>query len=80
MGKRKFFVNVSTTMSTDVVIAAESEEEAVKIARDMAFDDYDFAQRVIDSWSGDSDTYRAKYWEFDGCGEANDMYEADNEE
>ena len=72
----KFYVSISTTLSTDRVIEADTEEEAVEKARQLAWDDDDFSYVVIDSFNTDYEGYRTKYWEFKGCGEAPDDEEA----
>lgn len=75
---KNYYVNISTVLSTDRVIAAESEEEAVQIARDLCFD-Y-LAEDVIDSFNNDYEAYRVKNWEFEGCGEAGEDMDAENKE
>jgi len=72
----KFYVSISTTLSTDRVIEADTEEEAVEKARQLAWDDDDFSYGVIDSFNTDYEGYRTKYWEFEGCGKAPDDEEA----
>ena len=74
----KLYVNVSTTISTDVVIEAPNKTKAEEIARNLAFDDDDFVSVIVDAFNSDYEAYRPKYWTFDAMYEAPDSEEAMN--
>ena len=72
----KFNVSVSTTVSTTMVIEAETEEEAVQRATDLAFEEDGFASDVVDGMNNDWEAYRARNWDFECVGVAGDDEEA----
>ncbi len=80
MAKKKYYVDFSLEIATGRIIAAESEEKAVEIARDMLFEDDGFRESLFESMDNDWDQWRPKYIEVDTFGQAPDDAIADNEE
>lgn len=79
MAKNKYYVDFSITLMTGRVIAADSDEEALRIAEELRFDT-DFYTGLVDSWENDYDAWRGKYCEVDVWCKAPDTEPADNEE
>lgn len=78
MAKNKYYVNFSLTLSVDRVIAADSEDEACRIAQDMLYEDDRFTDDLFESMDTDWDAWRPKYVEVCGCGKAPDDEVASN--
>jgi hypothetical protein len=72
----KFNVIVSTTVGTTMVIEAETAEEAVQRATDLAFEEGRFTSDVADGMSNDWEAYRVRNWDFECVGVAGDDEEA----
>ena len=82
MAKKKWFVDFQLTISAGRVIAADTEEEAIEIADKMLWDREsgdDYWEDIVGSMECDYESWRKKYCEIVGYGEASAEYEADNE-
>lgn len=78
MAKHKYYVDFSITLSTSRVIAADSEDDAMRIAEDLKLDN-DFYKGIVSSMEYDYDAWRSKYCDVEVFGVAPDSVSADNE-
>jgi len=79
MAKKKFYVSYDVTLTAGRVIAAESEEDALRIAEELKYND-EWREDLIDSFDNDYEGYRAKYIKTEVEGIAPEDELADNEE
>lgn len=60
----KFNISVSTTLYTTICVKADSEGDAINIARDLCFEEGSVAEDVVDGFENDYEAYRARNWDF----------------